>query len=426
VVTIGPAGENLVAFSVIENDYWRSAGRTGVGAVMGSKKIKAIAVWGSMKKNLAHHDLARHFASDFIKKYKDHAATKAFKTMGTPMMVDILNHVGAFPSRYWQQGKVPHVDMINAAALHERCKVVPSACLKCFMACGRRSTVLQGRHTGLTLEGPEYETIYVFGGLCLVNSIEEIVYLNDLCDRLGLDTITAGNLVAFTIEATLRGRSDAKISYGDVDAIAALIHDIAYRRGTGQILAHGIREAAAEWGLEELAIHVKGMEPAGYDPRILKGMALAYGTSDRGACHLRSTFYKLELSGMFDPEQIEGKAAVFADWEDRHILLDTFIFCRFYRDFYLWDEMSAVVKATMGLDLDEGELRACARAVANDTRLFNLREGLKPEDDKLPRRFYAESLPETGKIISEQQMEIMLREYYQARGWDEQGRPKAE
>lgn len=188
-------------------------------------------------------------------------------------------------------------------------------------------------------------------------------------------------------------------------------------------MAEGIKAAAAAWGMSEQAIHVKGLEPAGYDPRVLKGMGLAYGTSDRGACHLRSTFYKPELAGMLDPEQIEGKAAVFVQWEDRLAFFDTLILCRFYRDLYQWDELATIVKGVTGLDLSHEQMQAIARTVSDDTRRFNLREGLTPADDKLPLRFTSEVLPETGKIITEEQMDLMLAEYYRARGWDEQGRP---
>jgi aldehyde:ferredoxin oxidoreductase len=205
--------------------------------------------------------------------------------------------------------------------------------------------------------------------------------------------------------------------------VVALLKDIAYARGLGAILSKGIRAAAKQWNAEDLAVHVKGLEPSGYDPRVLKGMALAYGTSDRGACHLRSTFYKHELTGLFDPEQIPGKAAAFSDWEDRHILMDTMVFCRFYRDFYPWEVFAKVVKLVMGIDLSERELRDVAWSVHDDTRRFNLREGLTPKDDRLPLRLLREALPETGKGLTEDQMTTMLDEYYQARKWDVQGNP---
>lgn len=238
-----------------------------------------------------------------------------------------------------------------------------------------------------------------------------------------MDTITAGNLAAFTIEAVRRGKVGCAIDYGDVDAVAALLEDIAARRGVGAILADGIRAAAREWGLEEYAIHVKGLEPAGYDPRVLKGMGLAYGTSDRGACHLRATFYKPELAGMVDPNEIRGKAKVFAEWEDRLTLFDTLILCRFYRDLYQWDQLSTIVAAATGLELGVQGLRAIAARVTSDTRRFNLREGLTAADDQLPPRFTREALPESNGVISDEEMTLMLQEYYAERGWDRQGNP---
>ena len=423
VVCIGPAGENKVSFAVIENDYWRSAGRTGVGAVTGSKNIKAVAFWGNRKKDFADIDMMKNFAKSMAKRSKDDAGVKAYKGMGTPMLVDIMNNAGGFPTRYWQKGKFEHSDKINATALHERCKVQPHACLKCFMACGRLSTIKEGRHKGLKIEGPEYETIYAFGGLCEIDSIEEIAYLNDICDRLGMDTISGGNLAALTIEAFRQGKIDYKIDYGQVDAIATLLEDIAQRRGIGDILARGIKYTAKAWDMEDQAIHVKGLEPAGYDPRALKGMGLAYGTSARGACHLRATFYKPELSGMIDPDRIDGKAKMFTEWEDRLTIFDAMILCRFYRDLYQWDELSTMIQATTGMDLTIQSMRTIAGAILDNIRRFNLREGLTHEDDRIPRRFFQEALPESGKIITEGQMEQLLIEYYKERGWNEKGEP---
>jgi aldehyde:ferredoxin oxidoreductase len=423
VIVIGPAGENGVTFSVIENDRWRSAGRTGVGAVMGSKKIKAIAFWGNKTKELADPDLVKRLSKNLAQRAKDDPGVQAYKSKGTPMMVDIMSGVGSFPTRYWRKGKADHQARINAPALHDRCDVSPHACLKCFIACGRLSTVKDGRHKGLKIEGPEYETIYSFGGLCEVDSIEEIAYLNDLCDRLGLDTISAGNLVALTIEAVRQGKIDYPIDYGQVDRIATLLSDIACRSGLGDTLAKGIKVAAEQMGMADQAIHVKGLEPAGYDPRVLKGMGLAYGTSDRGACHLRATFYKPELAKMIDPDQIAGKAEMFVEWEDRLTIFDTLVLCRFYRDLYQWEDLAEMIKGLTGLDLDRDAMKIIAGSISDNTRRFNVREGLTPQEDKLPKRFCNEVLPETGKIITEEQMDELLTDYYRARGWDEMGRP---
>ena len=421
-LVIGPASENLVRFGCIKNDYWRSAGRTGAGTVMGSKKIKGILFTGNRKRPQADEAAVKAFSKNFMAEFKDHAAANAYRTLGTPMLVKMTNTAGAFPNRYWTKGTIDNWENISAEALIEKMDPTPHACGKCFMACGQLGTVKEGRHAGLKIEGPEYETIYAFGGLCLIDSIEEIAYLNDICDRLGMDTITAGNLCAFTIEASRRDKIDFKIDFGEVDAIANLLQKIAGREGIGEVLSQGIKHAAKEWDLEDIAVHVKGMEPAGYDPRKLKGMGLAYATSDRGACHLRATFYKPELTGMIPPEQIEGKAELFLEFEDRLTIFDTLVLCRFYRDFYLWGPLEKIIHAVTGLEAGEAALREKAKAVATLIRRFNLREGMQPEDERLTKALH-QPLTDTGQVITEDELEIMLKEYYRLHGWDETGRP---
>ncbi len=421
-VVIGPAGENMVRFAVIENDYWRSAGRTGLGAVMGSKRLKGILFQGDRQRPLAEPEKLATWARDFAKTNKELPGVKAYKSSGTPMMVKIMNEAGAFPTRYWSKGSYKEWQKIGAETLHERCQVTPHACLKCFMACGRLTTIKQGRHAGLKLEGPEYETIYAFGGLCQIDSIEEIAYLNDICDRLGMDTITAGNLCAFTIEAARRGRVNYPIDYGQVDAIAALLAKIAEKRGIGAILAEGIRHAATAWKLEDLAVHVKGLEPAGYDPRVLKGMGLGYATSDRGACHLRATFYKPELSGMIDPDETTGKAELFIDFEDRLTIFDTLVLCRFFRDLYPWEALVELLQKVTGEDIDRTGLGEIATRIADLVRRFTLGEGMSPDADRLPKQLH-QRLEDSGKVITETELKLMLNDYYHLRGWDKNGRP---
>lgn len=422
-VVIGPASEKGVCFGVIKNDHWRSAGRTGVGTVLGAKKVKAVLFQGNQKRPLFDAEKVRELARQIATEGKDNPGVQAYKTMGTSQLVKVVNTANAFPTRYWSEGKFDKWENISADALNTRCDVKPHACLKCFMACGRMTTVREGRHAGLKLEGPEYETIYAFGGLCQIDSIEEIAYLNDICDRLGIDTITAGNLCAFTIEAYKRGKIDFKIDYGEVDTIADLLKLIAQRDGIGDILARGIKYAASTWDLEDIAVHVKGMEPAGYDPRVLKGMGLAYATSDRGACHLRATFYKPELSGMIPPDQIEGKAELFVEFEDRLTIFDSLVFCRFYRDLYLWDVLGEIIHALTGLNADKEALRARAASISTLVRRFNLREGLVPEDDWLSKGLFRK-LEKTGHEIKAEDLEYMLKDYYRLRGWDENGNPE--
>ncbi len=424
-VVIGPAGENQVVIAGVSNNYWRCAGRGGAGAVLGSKKVKGIAFSGDKEAPVADAGLLKEFTGSLRAKGKDHPGVSAYRNLGTPMMVKVLNDAQAFPTRYWQEGRFPGQDKINSDYMQKHFQVKPQACTRCFMACGKLSTVLEGPHKGLTVEGPEYETIYAFGGLCLIDSLEDILYLNDLCDRLGLDTISGGNLAAFAIEAGQRGKFAGAPQYGDVKGIAGLLEKIASREAEGALLADGIVTAAQKLGLEDLAIHVKGMEPAGYDPRTLKGMGLAYATSDRGACHLRATFYKPELSGMIEPGAIEGKAELFLDFEDRATLFDTLIFCRFYRDLILWDELAVVIKALTGLDLDKEGLQDLAAHVTSNTRRFNVREGVTCKDDTLPPRFMREPIGEDREhLITGEELKYMVADYYKLRGWDEKGIPK--
>jgi aldehyde:ferredoxin oxidoreductase len=416
-LVIGPAGENRVKFAVIESERWRSLGRAGIGAVLGSKKLKGIVFHGTRKRELADAPLLKELAQEFRERAKDHPIVNIYKKFGTPMLVSIMNTIGAFPTQYWSKGTLEGWEEISAESLLEKCEVSSIACPHCFMACGKLSKVKQGRHQGLCIMGPEYETIYAFGGLCMVKSIEEIMFLNDLCDRLGIDTITAGNLVAFAIEASKKGKIKDKLDYGDVDGIANLLRKIVYRKGVGKVLSQGVRHAGTAWGMEEDAIHVKGLEPAGFDPRVLKGMGLAYATSDRGACHLRATFYKSELSGQIHPDQIKGKAKLFVDYEDKMTLFDVLILCRFYRDLITWKDLQEIIRAACGISLSKKELKAMALGVINLARGFNEREGMTKKEDKLPRRFFREVLGETEKTIRPEDLELMLKEYYQMRGW---------
>ncbi len=418
IAVIGPAGEKLVRFAVIENNYWRSLGRTGPGAVLGSKKVKGIAFYGNIKRHVAQPDMINKLWEEIKGIGKENPGVKKYFTDGTIQMVPTLNKAGAFPTKYWSSGTYDKWENLTIDALRAKCKVKSKACPKCFMACGKLSEVTHGRHKGLKIEGPEYETVNTFGGQCMIDDITEIAYLNDICDRLGMDTITAGNLAAFTIEASHRKSIGEKIEYGDVDGIAALLYKIAEREGIGAILAEGIKYASKEWGLEDLAIHVKGLEPPGYEPRVLKGMGLAYATSDRGACHLRATFYKAELSGMIAPDQIEGKAEMLIDFEDRHTLFDSLILCRFFRDLYPWERLSVIIKATTGMELDKEQLQRLALRISNKVREFNLREGMSEADDTLPIRFFEEKLSDSGKVLPRAEFNKMLSDYYKLKGWN--------
>jgi len=419
ILTIGPAGENLVKFAYINNDQGRCLGRTGTGAVMGSKRIKAIVFIGDQSKEAADTELLKAFWEEQFHSGIKNPVFQAYKKFGTPMMVDKTAAVEAFPSQYWQEGTVPFVDKINAEALNEECDVRPKACTFCFIACNRYSTVKRGRHKGLKLDGPEYETIGAFGGLNLIDDIKEIAYLNDICDRLGLDTISTGNVTAFAIEAARRGKIDFKVDFGEVDRIAELIQMIGNREGIGDLLAEGVRAAAKELRLEDLSIQVKGLEIPAFDPRYLKGMGLGFAVSDRGACHLRTTFYKPELAGLIDPEKIDGKAAMLLEYEDRLTIYDTLILCRFFRDLFYWKELSTIIKGTMGLDCREEDLKSISARIAMTIREFNLREGMETKEDFLPDHFFRHPVGRNKRVLKREEFTRLVSDYHELRGFQD-------
>lgn len=409
-MVIGPAGENLVRFACVKADKWRSLGRGGLGAVLGAKNVKGIAFAGTRDCEIADEPLLKEVIKAIAQKGKEAPVTEMYQKLGTPMQVAVTNSQNCFPTRYWQSGHFAGWETISSDYMQEHFEVSRAGCPNCFLHCTKKTRVKSGRHQGLELDGPEYETIYAIGGLNCIEGLEEVAWLNDLCDRLGLDTMSAGNISAFAIEAYKQGKIDFAIDYNQPDRVAELYELIAHNEGIGEVFAQGIAPAAAALKMEDVAIHVKGMEPAGFDPRVLKGMGLSYATAARGACHLRGTFYKAELSGQIDKGQIEGKAELMIDYEDRATIFDSLILCRFFRDFILWDELIDIVKATTGMELSKGELEILANNVTQQSRQYNTREGLDSSTDTLPKTFLTKPTEE-GATLTETQLQTMLKEY---------------
>ena len=415
-LSIGPAGENLVAQACVKSDRWRSLGRGGLGAVFGSKRLKAISFRGAgyaaraACATPADPDALARLTRELAAAYRDDLATKTYQRYGTINMVEVNNLNASFPTRYWSSGRFEAWQSLSGAYMREHFDVESVGCPACFLHCTKRNRIREGRHAGLVVEGPEYETVYAIGGLNGLGSLEEVAWLNDLCDRLGLDTMSAGNLCAFAVEAFRRGATDFEIDYAQPDRMAKLLAMIARREGIGDILARGIRKAAAAWGLEDLAVHVKGLEPAGFDPRVLKGMGLSFATAARGACHLRGTFYKAELAGIIDRAATEGKARLMIDYEDRAALCDSLILCRFFRDFYGWEKIGALVAAITGEDMGKEKLERLANRITVESREYNRREGIGPEEDRLPPRIIDNANAE-GASISPAELGTMLEDY---------------
>jgi aldehyde:ferredoxin oxidoreductase len=415
-LVIGPAGEVGVKFSMVINEGGHSFGRGGLGAVWGSKKLKGVVFHGTEHRKPV--DLSKLKA--FYKKMKDEGKgkelTRMFRTYGSPMMVGIMNTMRAFPTRYWEEGAVQGWERLTAEHLREICQVKSISCPHCFLACGKRTKLKKGPYKGLTVPGPNYQTVAAFGGLCLIGSLEEILNLNDLCNRLGLDTVSAGNVIAFAMKASQNGRLDLNLPFGDTERTEEILRKIAYRDGLGGILAEGVRDASRILGLEDLAIHVKGLEPPGFDPRSLKGMGLAYATSQRGATHLQSLFYLDEIQGKYKTEDIRERVRALVEVEDRMTLFDMLLLCKFYRNYLEWNDIIYLIEAVTGRRFREEELRERASKILSLSMAFNRREGIPVEEDTLPGKF----LKKAGGnqiSLSPQELKIMVAEYHRLRGW---------
>ncbi|MBE3035354.1 MAG: aldehyde ferredoxin oxidoreductase family protein [Actinobacteria bacterium] len=417
---IGQAGERLVRFACVNNNKGHQLGRGGPGAVFGSKNLKGIVWHGDKKVEVARPDAYKAVVRDLLERTKGDPGVAAYQRGGTLNMVRIVNGANAFPTRYWRKGTLENFERINVETMLEEHGTRNELCPPCVMKCVKRNFVFKGRHKGLEIEGPEYETAYVFGGLCEIKDFSEIMWLNDICDRLGVDSMTAGNLCALAIEASQRGLIDEKMDFGDPDCVGDFLTKMCLREGIGDIWADGVLRVEKEYGLEGVAVHVKGMEPAGYDPRKMKGMGLGFATAARGACHLRATMYKPELIGVIDPQAIEGKAAIYCDWEDRLTIMDTLLYCRFYRDLVPWPYITAVVNAAVGADYSEHDMHRIANRIVTMSHDFNAARGIGRESERLPEWVSDKPMEDEGALTFPQaEMEYMLADYYRIRGWGE-------
>jgi aldehyde:ferredoxin oxidoreductase len=401
---------------------------------MGSKNLKAIAARGKKRFKLADREGFMEFLKDMNKEIRTNKATsETYPTYGTPVTVNFVNTTGSFPTGgYWKDGFFEDYEKINAEAVREQITIKSKGCYACEIKCGKIGEAKQKDGTTIRIEGPEYETIYSFGGLNMINDLREIVRMNDYCDKMGFDSMTGGNVVSFAIEAYKRGvlKSEIPLDYGDPESVMYIMEKIVKREDFGDILAEGVRGAAEKLGLSDLAIHVKGLEPAGYDPRALYCMALGYMTSVRGACHLRCTGYIFDFRGVSgDRLAPQDKAPLVKEYEDRFVIFDSFILCRFVRDIFPWDKMVRLCKTIMGFDYDENQLRIIAERIHDLARMYSVREGISRQDDYLPKRLSEDPLKSgasAGHVITREEQDIMLDEYYELRGWDEQGIPTSE
>lgn len=436
VAVIGPAGENLVKFAAIAHDYGRQAGRTGVGAVMGSKNLKAIAVRGTGAVPLAQPRKLLEISHRVYRDISQRPGSAAWTEYGTAGIVPWANGQGVMPTRNFQGGWFDRADQIDGKALREKIFVNHKGCMGCPIPCGKYSRVtLNGNYH--YVEGPEYETLSLVGTNCAVDSIEGVAYLNWLLDDLGLDSISGGSLMAFTAECFERGILDEErlggpVHFGDVNSLGRIAQMIAYRQGIGDLLAEGVRTAARSIGpaAEKLAIQIKGLEVSGYEPRSTPAMLLAYMTCDIGAHHNRSwaVTWDFALGRM----EVKGKADKVIDQQHVRPTFDTLGVCRLH-----WVEVGfelenypEMLEAVTGRARTWDELKLVGERVWNTTRAIFLLHvpGFGRKDDMPPERFYTEKLPDgpgKGMGVTLDQVEALLDDYYAQRGWDRNGVPTA-
>ncbi|HSC41402.1 MAG TPA: aldehyde ferredoxin oxidoreductase family protein [Candidatus Binatia bacterium] len=426
VAAIGRAGENLVRFATISNEG-RHAGRGGVGAVMGAKNLKAIALSGDCPTKVADASSIEKIAGA-LRERSLSSLTDKYREIGTVANLSVFNRLGTLPTRNFQQSTFEGAEAVSGESLTENNFSRRHGCAACTIRCERLFKALDGRDQRM-----EYETLFALGPLCGIRDPDNVLQAAQLCDLYGLDTISTGGTLAWAMECGEKGllpkAQKFRLRFGQPEAIFAAIAAIAERRGIGALLAEGSRRAAMEVGgnSSDWAMHVKGLELPGYEPRSLKTMALGLAVSPRGACHNRSGAYEADFSGEVDRFSIDSRrGSLVAESENFAATLDSLIVCKFLRkcfsDYY--EEAAEVLSKVTGWDYTGAELKRAGERIHNLKKLFNIREGWSSDDDWLPERLLSEALPTgvgAGVRLSPDELRQMIRSYYQARGWDDQG-----
>jgi len=417
----GPAGENLVPFACLTSEAYRQAGRGGAGAVFGSKNLKAVAVRGT---GSVHVPDIRSFMAMYEDIFHNHLLTNDnlwTYSDGTPMIVDLSQGTGLLPTRGFSQGVFEKAEGINSAAIQAR-KSRNRACATCPLACGQLTRNADG-----LMEGPDYETLGLCGSNCGMGDLEAVIAFNRLCDNLGLDTISTGNVIGLAMLMAEEGIHDFGLHFGHVEEYLGAVENIVYRRGVGAELAKGARYIAQKYDAEHLVMENKGLEFPAYDPRGSYGMALAYCTSDRGACHLRAWTVANEAFANKDPFTLEGKAAMTIEMQNLNAVKWTGIFCDFWA--ISIEDITQLISAGTGHPYTEKEMLTIGERIWNLGRIFNVREGFSRKDDYPPAAIFDRPLPEgaaAGKNPTREEYDAALSEYYRLRGWTEDGVPTEE
>ncbi|HTX70165.1 MAG TPA: aldehyde ferredoxin oxidoreductase family protein [Thermoleophilia bacterium] len=435
VACIGPGGEHLSPIATVMNEMHRAAGRTGVGAVMGSKNLKAIAVSGTGAVKVADPERFKTAVTKARKMIQENpVGGTGLGAYGTDVLVNILNQTGALPTRNYQDGYFPTADKTGGESLAAKQLVRRKGCFSCIISCGRVTKVDNPAYAGFG-EGPEYETAWSFGADCGIDDLDAITKANFLCNEYGLDTISLGSTIACAMELFERGYITTKdtdgiqLTFGNVAAMVEMTRKACEGDGFGAKLAQGSYRLAESYGHPELSMTCKKQEMPAYDPRGVQGIGLNYATGNRGGCHVRGYTISVEVLGQLtpmDPRVTEGKAALDIAFQNLTAALDSTGACLFSTFGIGAPELAEMLSAVTGVEYPVDEFMKIGERVWNAERLWNLQQGYTAADDTLPKRLLTEPIktgPSKGQVSH---LDKMLPEYYAARGWDDQGVPTPE
>jgi len=428
VLAIGPAGEKLSMLASIMNDKYRAAGRSGVGAVMGSKNLKAIVVRGTGRMVPAEPEVAKEVLERARKKIQENDVTsKGLPTYGTSVLVNVINELGIYPTNNFQKSYFEKAEKVSGEALAEKYLVKNTACYGCPIACGRYSKVddVEG-------EGPEYETLWAYSANCGVDDLAAVIKANKWCNEYGLDTISAGATIACAMEMYEKGiiKPDEidgpPLKFGSSEAIVEWSRKMGAAEGFGAKLALGSYRLAQEYGVVELSMSVKKLELPAYDPRGVQGQGLQFATSNRGGCHVRGYLISPEILGLpekLDRFSLEGKAVWVKAFQDLTAVIDSLGFCLFTSFALGVEDYTDMFNAIVGEEWESGRLLEAGERIWNLERMFNLKASVSPEEDSLPKRLLEEPIPDGPSKGHVHRLAELLPQYYKERGWDEQGIP---
>ena len=439
VASIGLAGEKLSRIACIINDKTRAAGRTGMGAVMGSKNLKAIAVRGTRDIAPAKLDEFMEYVKEFHERMKG-PATQKYRALGTPENILVHNSLSCMPTRNYRNSRFEGAEKVSGEVLNEKYVAKVIGCSSCAMRCEHTVVVAEGPYKG-TMTRMEYESLWALGPFCGVDRLDAIIKAMDLCNYYGIDSISAGVIAGFAMDCYESGILTQKdfggidARFGNAEAMVKIVEMIGKREGLGDVLADGVKFAAEKIGKgsEKLACHIKGVEVTGYDLRCLKTAALGFAVSFRGADHNRHGAYAFDVKGKVNRLIAEkGRGKMVKDMEDTYNLIDSFIVCKFSRGTYYkeLDDMTKLYSLVTGFEMTPQQLKQAGERIQNVAKLFNVREGLGRKDDNLPWKVMHEPIPDEGPskgaLVSQAELDLLLDDYYESRGWTKEGVPTKE